>query len=50
MAVRYKLHIKAGATFEREFEYTNDDGTPFDFTGYTAAMQIRESAAGDLAV
>lgn len=50
MAVRYKLHIKAGATFEREFEYTNEDGTPFNLTGYTALMQIRETAAGDLAL
>ena len=50
MAVRYKLHIKAGATFEREFEYTNEDGTLFDFTGYSALMQIRETPDADLAL
>ena len=50
MAVRYKLHIKAGASFEREFEYTNEDGTPFDLTGYSALMQIRETADAALAL
>ncbi len=48
MAVRYKLHIDAGATFKREFEYTNDDGTVFNLTGYTAKLQIRETVDGPL--
>lgn len=50
MAVRYKLHIDAGATFQREFEYTNDDGSVFDLTGYTSLMQIRETPEAELAL
>lgn len=48
MAVRYKLHIDAGATFQRQFEYTNDDGSLFDLTGYSAKMQIRQTPEGEL--
>ena len=50
MAVRYKFHIDAGATFQRQFEYTNDDGTPFDLTGYSALMQIRQTPDAELAL
>ena len=42
MATTVNLSIDAGATFTVEYEYTNDDGTIFDLTGYTAKMQIRE--------
>lgn len=48
MAVRYKLFVEAGATWQREFEYTNPDDTLFDLSGYTALMHIRETAAGSL--
>ena len=48
MAAVYTLHIDAGATFTRQFEYTNDDGTPFNLTGWTALMHIRETAEGNL--
>lgn len=41
MAAVYTLHIEAGATCTRQFEYTNEDGTLFDLTGWTALMQIR---------
>lgn len=42
MATNEPLHIDAGATYgPRQFTYTNDDGTAFDFTGYTASMQVR---------
>lgn len=48
MAAVYTLHIDAGATFTRQFEYTNDDGTPFNLTGWTALMHIRPSVDGNL--
>lgn len=48
MAVRYKLFVEAGATWQREFEYTNPDESLYDLTGYTALMHIRETVAGDL--
>lgn len=50
MAVRYKLHIKAGASFQREFEYTNEDGSVFDLSGYSALMQVRETPEAELAL
>jgi len=43
MAIQYNLHVEAGATFVRDFVYTNEDGSLFDLTGYSAAMQIRPS-------
>ena len=49
MAVRHKLYVEAGATLTRQFEYTDNDGEPFDLVGYTAKMQIRD-ADGALAV
>jgi hypothetical protein len=48
MAATYSLDVEAGATFSLEFEYKNDDGTLFDFTGWTAQAQIRQSPAADL--
>jgi hypothetical protein len=41
MSLIYTLNIDAGATFTRQFEYLNDDGTPFDLEGFTALFQIR---------
>jgi hypothetical protein len=48
MAVRHKLYVEAGATLTRQFEYLDNDGEPFDLVGYTAKMQIRETADGEL--
>lgn len=44
MADVFTLYVEAGATYLREFVYT-DPATdePFDLTGYTAEIQIRES-------
>lgn len=42
MATTVNLSVDAGATFSVEYEYTNDDGTIFDLTGYTGIMQIRD--------
>jgi hypothetical protein len=41
MSFVYTMNIDAGATFTRQFEYLNDDGTPFDLTDYTALFQAR---------
>ena len=46
----YDLNIDAGATFEVQFEYTNDDGTLFDLTGWTAKFQARETTGSTLAL
>lgn len=50
MAEVYTLHIDAGSTFRVEFEYTNEDETVFDLTGYTAKMQFRETPDAVLAL
>lgn len=36
------FNITANNDFPMSFTLTNDDGTPFDLTGATAEMQIRE--------
>jgi hypothetical protein len=42
MAKDYPLRIEAGATFTRQFRLTNKiDASLFDFTDYTAKVQIR---------
>lgn len=45
MAIQYNLHVEAGATYTRDIVYTNDDGSLFDLTGYSATMQIRPSVS-----
>jgi hypothetical protein len=50
MAANYGLEIEAGATFSLEFEYKNEDGTLFDFTGWTAKAQIRQTPSSASAV
>jgi hypothetical protein len=50
MAEVYTLHIDAGTTWRIEFEYTNEDETVFDLTGYTAEMQLRETPDAALAL
>lgn len=44
MAFKYNLQIEAGATFRRTLEYTTEAGDLFDLTGYTARLQMRETA------
>lgn len=41
IAGSHNFYIDQGAHFERLIEVNNPDGTPFNFTDYTAAMQIR---------
>jgi hypothetical protein len=51
MAKNYPLRIEAGATYSRQFRLTNkDDGSLYDFTGYTAKAQIREYPSSTLAL
>lgn len=50
MAEYYTLYVDAGATFMLQFEYTNDDNTPFDFSTYDVVMQIRETVDSVTAV
>jgi carbohydrate-binding DOMON domain-containing protein len=50
MAANYGLEIEAGATFSLEFEYRNDDGTLFDFTGWTSKAQIRQTPSSSTAL
>jgi hypothetical protein len=48
MSFIYTMKIDAGATFTRQFEYLNDDGTPFDLTDYSALFQVRFKPDTDL--
>ena len=50
MAFIANLFVEAGATFTREITYTNEDGTLFDLTDYTAELQVRETASSQSAV
>jgi hypothetical protein len=43
MAIQLNLYVEAGATFDRSLVYRNPDKTLFDFTGYTAKLQVRET-------
>jgi hypothetical protein len=50
LAANYNLNIEAGATYNVDFVYTNQDGTVYNLAGFTADLQIRPTAAGSLAV
>lgn len=50
MAFIANLYVEAGATFSRTITYTNDDGTLFDLTDYTAELQVRETVSSATAV
>jgi hypothetical protein len=36
------ISCRKGDAFEMAFEYLNDDDSNFDFTGYTAKLQVRK--------
>jgi hypothetical protein len=44
-AIQLNLYVEAGATFSRSLIYTNDDGSLFDLTDFTAELQVRETVA-----
>lgn len=39
---------RRGDAFEKSLEVLNEDGTEFDFTGYTALMQVRKRPGSDV--
>lgn len=43
-AASLNLHIEQGASWAKTLDYQNPDGTPFNLTGYTARMHVREAA------
>lgn len=45
-AGRYSFVIEQGATLDLEIVYKDSSGTPVNLSGYTAAMQIRDSPGG----
>jgi hypothetical protein len=44
MSGKYNIVAEQGATFNLNFT-VQTDGVPWDFTGYTAAMQVRRSTS-----
>jgi hypothetical protein len=44
MAGRYDFACEQGATFSRVVTYQGSDGVAVNLTGYTARMQVRETA------
>lgn len=50
MAFIANFYVEAGATFTRSITYTNNDGTLFDLTGYTAELQVRATPGSATAV
>ena len=43
MANQLNLVVDQGATFTKVVDVTDDDGTPFDLTGFSASSQMRKS-------
>lgn len=48
-AKNYPILFAQGATFERTFT-VSIDGVPWNFSGYSARMQVRQSFDSDIAV
>jgi len=46
MAGPYDFKIVQGETFTKSMQWTDDDDVPYNLTGYTARMTIRESIGG----
>lgn len=47
-AGRYSFVIEQGATLDLEIIYKDASGTPINLSGYTAAMQIRNTQGGSI--
>lgn len=45
MATKYNLAIEQGATFRRTLTWQQANKRPVNLTGYTALLQVRETAA-----
>jgi hypothetical protein len=48
-AVTHNFTLDQGATLEYEFEVTNPDGSPYDFTGHTVRSQMRQTFSSSIA-
>ena len=46
----YNITMDQGAQWTLQVVYDNNNGTPFDLTGYTARMQVRPKFGSDNAV
>ena len=46
----YNITMDQGAQFTLQVVYDNNNGTPFNLTGYTARMQVRPKFGSDNAV
>jgi len=49
-AIQLNLYVEAGATFQRQLTYTNDDGSLFDLTGFEAVLQVRETVQSEAVI
>ena len=45
MAGKYDFTIEQGSNLSFEVQYKNQDGSIFDFTGYSAKLQVRKSVS-----
>jgi hypothetical protein len=46
----YNITMDQGAQWTLQVDYDNNNGTPFNLTGYTARMQVRPKFGSDNAV
>jgi hypothetical protein len=46
----YNITMDQGAQWTLQVDYDNNNGTPFNLTGYTARMQVRPKFGADNAV
>jgi hypothetical protein len=49
-AGRYDIILEQGATFDLPLHYRDPAGVPIDLSGYSARMQVRESAESTVLV
>lgn len=49
-AVKLNLYIQQGTDFTHVISLQNNDGSPLSIFGYTARMQVRETATSPLAL
>lgn len=50
MATISNIYIDQGASYSTVIDINQDDGTPFNFTGYTVKAQIRKTYSSSTAV
>jgi hypothetical protein len=45
--LRDPLVVKAGQTYDEEFEFLDEEGAPIDISDFDFAMHVRERAGGE---